>query len=375
MTAWGWGGWNQGGFAWSNTSSITFGLANGSYVYRISTAAAYQPANGSGAFNVSGGSPSAISVSFSALTSYSVSFNETGLAAGTNWTVQVFDLGNLWNWGWNRAAQAETSNLSSIGFSLVSSTYWFEVTPVSGYSLNLSWGALLVSGGSPATVDVGFAPLTTYTVTFNETGLPSGTTWSVTVYADGFGWGGFWNGRPQTLTTNSSHLSFSEQNGSYGFQVSSDSGYVANVTHGSFDVAGASPSSVAVAFSSIVYYGATFNESGLPSSTNWSVWVFGLAAGGGFVSTSATSSNSTLSVNLPNGTYGYTIGYVSGYQVTAGHAFGWFNVSGAAPARVSVTFGAFNWSGWSWSPATGAGASADPTEHTASAATARAESS
>jgi hypothetical protein len=373
MTAWGWGGWNQGGFAWSNGSSITLSLANGSYIYRVSTASADQPTNGTGSFNVSGGSPTAIAVPFSALASYSVAFNETGLAAGTSWTVQVFNLGNFWSWGWNRAAQTATSNLSSIGFSLVSGTYWFEVTPVSGYSLNLSWGALIVSGASPGAVNVGFAPLTAYTVTFNETGLPSGSNWSVTVYSNSFGWGSFWSARPQTVTTNASSLSFSLQNGSYGFAVSTVSGYAANVTHGSFDVSGASPSPLAVAFSSIVYYAASFNESGLPATTNWSVWVFGFATGGGFVSASATSSNSTLSLNLPNGTYGYTLGYVSGYEVTSGHAFGWFNVSGASPAQVGVTFGAFNWSGWSWSPATGTGGAAAPAGHATGASAGRAE--
>ncbi len=65
----------------------------------------------------------------------------------------------------------------------------------------------------------------TYTVTFTENGLPSGTTWSVTLA-----------GTTKSSSTNT--ITFSEPNDSYSFSVGNMNGYTANPSSGTINVNG-----------------------------------------------------------------------------------------------------------------------------------------
>ncbi|MEM3192147.1 MAG: hypothetical protein QW292_08675, partial [Candidatus Parvarchaeota archaeon] len=76
----------------------------------------------------------------------------------------------------------------------------------------------------------------TYPVTFSETGLPSGTSWSVTL-----------NGVPESSTT--STITFTEPNGVYSFSVQA-TGYVPSIGFGSLAVNGA-PVSESIVFTSV----------------------------------------------------------------------------------------------------------------------------
>lgn len=277
---------------------------------------------------------------------YNVTFNETGLAAGTNWSVAVFGHAG---WGHPFRGHEKTSSGSSITFSLPNGTYRYRVHNVPGYLLSSgSRGVLNVTGASPATINVTFSKLATYTVTFQESGLPTGTNWTVAV-APAWAHHPGCERRSLVETGSSSTLTFSLLNGSYRYFVPPVEGFAIadNGSHGGFNVSGASPATIDVAFVPLVTYAVTFNETGLPSGTNWSVsvaswspWGCGPAA-----VLTGTSNGTTITLELANGTYGFLVGQVPGYAVQGG-PFGVVTVSGASPPVVNVTFVAFTAGGW-----------------------------
>jgi YVTN family beta-propeller protein len=151
---------------------------------------------------------------------YPVTFSETGLASGTNWSVT---LGGV----------REYSRTSSIVFSEVNGSYPYTVTPIPGYMLSSSAGSVLVDGFS-VPVAVTFTAVV-YDVVFSESGLAGGTLWSVTLN------GSLGNSSSTTLT-------FSVGNGTYPYTVNSISSYTANRSSGNVIVNGG-PQSVSIAFS------------------------------------------------------------------------------------------------------------------------------
>jgi len=122
-----------------------------------------------------------------------VHFIETGLALGTNWSV-------------NLRGSIEASNGSEINFSEIPGTYGFAVIPVVGYTAVPSAGNVTVPDcPNGVTVHITFTPVTVpsrYTIFFNETGLPAGTTWWVNL-----------DGNNSSRATSS--ISFSVLNGTY----------------------------------------------------------------------------------------------------------------------------------------------------------------
>ena len=144
--------------------------------------------------------------------SYAVTFSETGLPLGTSWSVTF-----------NGATQPGTT--STIVFSEKNGTYSFSVS-AAGYTASPASGNLQVSGVSSQSITFTALKPGSYTVTFMESGLPSGTNWSVTL-----------SGAPQSSTGTS--ILFTEQNGSHPFTVAAVSGYTASPTSGSVTVSGA----------------------------------------------------------------------------------------------------------------------------------------
>jgi hypothetical protein len=274
---------------------------------------------------------------------YNVTFMETGLGAGTNWSVA---LTGHWGWGYGFHSHEKTSNGTSITFSLPNGTYRFNVHSVRGYEiLSGGHGFVQVAGAPPATVNVAFAKLTYYTATFTETGLVAGTHWTVRVSTIGSGAPG--RVRSVTHTTSGSSMTFSLLNGTYLYHVSQVPGYAIadNGSHGTFNVTGASPALIHVVFVALPTYAVTFNETGLPAGTNWSVAV--LAWNGALVS--GRSDTSTITLELWNGTYLYHLGHVRGYSVNGG-SYGLLIVRGASPPVIDVTFVALTTGGWGPTP-------------------------
>jgi len=146
-------------------------------------------------------------------THFPVTFTETGLPLGTSWGV-TFN------------ATLNSSTTSSVGFSVLNGSYTFAVGAVSGYNANPSSGPVTVSGG-PQTVPIVFSASVTptYTITFEEQGLPASTSWSVTLQST-----------PQSSVT--SVLAFVRANGTYAFTVGAVPGYSAAPASGSVIVYG-----------------------------------------------------------------------------------------------------------------------------------------
>jgi len=125
-----------------------------------------------------------------------------------------------------------------------------------------------------------FPRLYNVAVTFTESGLPTGTSWSVTL-----------NGTTKTSTNQS--LVFNEPAGTYSYTVIPPTGYLASPSKGSVTVS-TSNVTVAIAFSQKTY-SVTFTESGLPAGTSWSVTFNG--------STKSSTANSITFTGVPAGNY------------------------------------------------------------------------
>ncbi len=180
-------------------------------------------------------------------------------------------------------------------------------------------GSVYVPNAASNNVSV-LPPGVGYTVTFNETGLPIATTWSVAVGSvKGF--------------SNAPTITFDETNGSHAYALGGVAGWTTESFGGTFLVPGA-PALVEIAWSPTTYL-VTFEETGLPAGTEWWANVSGAP--------SATGTTSNLSVPLPNGTFAYGISTTNRSWAAPG---GTLTVSAAArpeyvvfvPVTYSVTF-------------------------------------
>ena len=233
----------------SGTGSIAFTEPNGSYSFSVGAVPGYTASPTSGSFTVSGVAVSK-AITFTALPpgEYSLTFSATGLPTGTNWSVTV-------------GATTHTSTGSTISFTEANGTYSYTVGAVAGYTATPSSGSVTVNGAAE-TVSLAFAKAsteTTYSVTFTETGLPTGTSWSVTL-----------NGSTKSSTT--ATIAFQEPNGSYAFTVGSVSGYTVGPSPGTIKVNGAAISQA-----------ITFTSSTSPGKTNQTTGILGLPGYDGYI--------------------------------------------------------------------------------------------
>jgi hypothetical protein len=133
---------------------------------------------------------------------------------------------------------------------------------------------------------------TVYPVTFTETGLPPGSAWSVTL-----------NG--STQSSNGSTIQFLEPVGNYSFRLGAVPGYTPRSYSGGIEVINA-PVTFTDEFAPTVpaHTEVTFDETGLPTGTPWSITLNG---------TDLASTGTSVRFSEPNGTYPYLVGSVSGY--------------------------------------------------------------
>ncbi|MGC8630794.1 MAG: DUF7619 domain-containing protein, partial [Thermoplasmata archaeon] len=155
----------------------------------------------------------------------------------------------------------------------------------------------------------------TYTITFIESGLSSGTTWYVTL-----------NGITKSSSNNT--ITFNEPNGTYSYTVGSINGYNVYPSSGTITVKGANLTITIKFTTNITTYTITFTEAGLPSGTTWYV---NLSNGQSY-----SSSSNTITFNEPNGTYSYTIASNNKEYAPTQYS-GSFTVNGA-PITESITF-------------------------------------
>lgn len=262
---------------------------------------------------------------------YNATFTETGLPSGTNWSVHVSYVGCACD----GVHTTVSSTTSTIVIPITNGTYRYTALRVPGYYVvGSASGEVNVSGAPVGPIAFTFRPVVTYTVEFTETGLVSGTLWTVTVRGNGTGQ----LRALEDLTDSStgSEMNFTLPNASYHYVASPVPGsfFFKGSNHGTFVVAGASPSPIQVTFVTPPTYALSFVETGLPTGTNWSVAVGGW--GGVPIHETASSTSTTITFMLPNGSYRYVIAEVLGFVVN-GSAFGKVSVTNAA-VTVDVTF-------------------------------------
>ena len=194
----------------SSASSIGFLHSNGTAIpYSVGGVRGYEPQPLAGTVGVSGAAVN-VSVQF-AQAQFPGWFNESGLPPGTAWVVTF-----------NGTAYASAG--TSIALTTPDGTFPFNVSNVPGWRLTSYRGNVTVDGaGTTEQLDW---TQTVYAVTFEAVGLPTGTSWGVTI--DGTlnvsGW-------PQIgfLLPNAT---------SYEYSISGASGYVANRSAGTLSVSG-----------------------------------------------------------------------------------------------------------------------------------------
>lgn len=272
---------------------------NNSFPYKIGNIAGWRASSYAGFVNVAGSSPSVTVIHWSR-TTYPVTFTESGLPAGTSWSVVL-----------NGVLQGSTG--ASIVVGAVNGTLSYTIGSVAGYTASPASGSVVVSAAG-VSVSIGFGT-TTIPLTFTATGLAPGTSWAVTVAGT-------------TLRGTTSSLGpFSEIAGAYAWNVSFVTGYRASTGSGTVTISGSVAAvNVPIAFSSATY-SVTFSESGLSSpSVGWAVQV-GLSL--------TRSTTSSFSVSLANGTFPFSLATQAGYS--ASPSSGSVTVAGS-PVSQSITF-------------------------------------
>jgi YVTN family beta-propeller protein len=131
----------------STTTTMTFHSSNGTYPYSVPPISRYTSTPSSGTVTVRGNT-AAPTIAFAPLplggnATYAVTFSETGLPAGSRWSVTL-----------DRVVNASTS--PTLGFTASNGSWPFAVGGISGYSATPSSGTVAVMGG-PRSVAVRFS--------------------------------------------------------------------------------------------------------------------------------------------------------------------------------------------------------------------------
>jgi thermopsin len=318
-------------------SLVWTGLANGTYAYSVTGTPGWHESNLPyvGALTVNGGTNSigGSGVGFSSTlaytrVTYTVSLSEVGLPSGLSWQVTVGGVVK------SLTTDGSTDTLSWTG--LPNGTYTYSVTGTPGWHeavLPYS-GTLLVVGGTNSIGGSGLgysATLAyvrvTYSVTFSESGLPSGLGWQATV-----------GGVVKSLTTDGGTDSLSWTglpNGTYAYSVTGNPGWHQGTLPyaGNLVVNGASVKEPTLTYSR-ASYSVTFFEVGLSSGLTWKVTVNGVVK--------SLKTNGSLDwltwTGLANGTYSYSIADNPGWHELPLAYNGKVVVNGASVLEILVYY-------------------------------------
>lgn len=386
----------------SNASDLHFWLgvlfSGNTYSYVVAAPGGQTPNPSTGNLTISYSSTAlVINVTFGpGPPTYLVAFTETGLPAGSAWSVSI-------------GASTFVSTSATLGFREPNGTYNYSVSSALNYSTSLPHGQFAVLGAGVA-LNVTFSsgpPPPFWFVTFTETGLPASTGWNVTLngtpyrsYFSQFGVqlpagtypflvapvppflpspevgqvflltgnvtisitfvayypvdfeetglpvGDLWTVAldQNSVSSTTPWINFSRLVGNHSFSVPPLAEFSADPSAGNLTVSG--PVVESIVFTSLFppapsRYAVQFTEVGLPLGTGWQVAVNGSLLG---------ANGSTLAARLANGTYGFTVLAVSGYVSTPATAA--FTVVGG-PVNVTVQFSTVT-PGGGGSPANGA---------------------
>lgn len=268
----------------SKTGSISFSVPNGTYFYRLINTGNYHPATSQGIITVNGATytPSGtINTLFMNETSV-ITVSETGLPAYSKWSVSLlYPDGSL---------ISKSTTYGTMKYTVPNGTYRFFAYSVGFYDPSEISG-LVTATGSSASISLSFTKHVQY-LTFNEKGLPAGTSWSVVLGS---------NSNPKYSSTGS-NITFAVGNGSHYFMVQPAGNYWSSKTSGIVYVTSAM-SEINVTFQKR-FYSVTFKETGLVLGTSWN-----LSFGGKMY----TSTGNTITLNKENGSYIYSLTPSSSY--------------------------------------------------------------
>lgn len=208
---------------------------------------------------------------------YHVWFNEQGLPSGTVWQVSM-----------NNTHISSTT--AQISYLLPNGSYPWSVSIVPGWHSS-SYGGTLTISGSNVTVNLTWTQVK-YNETFTESGLPSGTMWSVTV-------GGI------SYSSDTNTITLSIPNATYSWKLGIVAGWTGNPYSGSITVDGMG-GNVAITFTRTLYQ-VTFVENGLNTNALWNVT---------FNATMQYTRSGTITFSVPNGTYTFTVGKRWGWAIS-----------------------------------------------------------
>jgi len=211
---------------------------------------------------------------------YTVWFNQTGLAGGINWTVSV-------------GGSPQTTQGRSLQFSLVNGSHAYVVSDANSSFHPLVTHGNFVVAGVNQTVAVSFVWVS-YLVLFNESTLPLGLSWTVHL------------GNATNMSVTGS-IGFRTNNGTYSYSVVAPSGYAAPLSSGQVVVSGRNVTAN-VTFTELTF-GVAFHQQSLVVGTIWNVT---------FNGTRRSSVSNWDNFTAPDGTYAYTVGPVKGFNATVG---------------------------------------------------------
>jgi hypothetical protein len=277
---------------------------NGTYSYSIGGASGFHQGSVpyAGTETVGGGAL-VVSMTYTQVT-YGVTFSESGLPSDLTWSVTV-----------NGALSSLTTDggTDSLIFTEPNGTYPYSISTLSGWSQSVLpyEGSVVVPAAAVSEPSAIYTEVT-YAVTFQEKGLPVGTSWWVSILGD-------------PLTASAPAIPTREPNGTFSYAVWSIAGYAPAHSSGSVTVKAAALK-VTVTFAPVTY-AVTFVEAGLPAGTGWSV-----TAGG----TTLASTASHIKFQLTNGTYRYSIEPIAGYHITTGSYTGLVTILGAGLTAATV---------------------------------------
>ncbi len=242
-------------------------------------------------------------------TTYTVQFSERGLPAGTIWSVTV-----------NNQPQSAAAG-SVIQYQLANGSYPYTITPIPGYhESNVPYsGPILVENTTYIVPTLQWFQFT-FPITFSETGLPTTSSWGVTI-----------NDTLEFEPTGTPIVG-EVPNGSYTYSISDYSGYhqLTLAYSGAGTISGTGITEPTLAFAP-VQYTVTFTEAGLPVGVSWSVTANGVPQ--------TAPSGTAITSTVANGTFPFSIGGVAGYhQPTLPYSGGHFVVAGSSFPEPTLQF-------------------------------------
>ncbi len=284
----------------STTKTVSYYLPNGTFSYEPLSGNKVFRAPKSGQFTINNATHAPIYLNYTEL-KYSETFYEANLPTGTPWSLTV------------NGSIFRTTN-SSIVVQLHNGSYNYKYQNTTNYTVSSGQIGTVLVRGAASSVIATYGPIL-YTLSFNETGLPANSSWSVTV------------GAITLFSHGSRYVNFSEPNGSIGYFIPTYQYFHPVPSASNVSVSG--NTQVNVVFKSSLYK-VTFTASNLTAGYRW-----GVKYSSQYQSGNISTNGASIVANLSNGTYSFHVYSMSNFFKPP--SSGIFTVAGK-PVFVSLNF-------------------------------------